>query len=214
MLVPPPVLALSPGNLTPVGTAAFAAAAEAAYDGGLRALLLREPALEDGALLRLARQLRAVFRRGEAFLAVHDRVHVALLAEADGVHLGWRSLVVADTHEVSRRAAPEQRIAVSVSTHAGDTRDLYGDADWVLHGPIGDVPDKPVALLPIGFAGLARFAAEHTVPTFALGGLGPGDAEACRAAGARGIAVRRALWQGPAGPRASARALVDAWGAP
>ena len=189
------------------------AAAEAAYDGGLRALVLREPSFEDGALLLLARRLRSVFGRGEAFFAVHDRVHVALLAGADGVHLGWRSLSVEDTHKVSQRVAPDRPFALSVSTHAGDTRDLYGSADWVLHGPVGDVPDKAVALLPIGFAGLERFAAQNAVPTFALGGLGPADAEACRAAGARGMAVRRALWQGAQGPRASARALVEAWGA-
>lgn len=212
MLVPPPVLALSPGNLTPEGALAFVSAAAAAYDGGLRALVLREPTLEDGALLPLARRLRAIFGRGAAFFAVHDRVHVALLAEADGVHLGWRSLSVEDTREAARRGAPDRPLAVSVSTHAGDTEDRYGGADWVVHGPVGDVPDKSVALPPIGFGGLARFALEHPVPTFALGGLGPRDAAACRAAGARGMAVRRALWQGAAGPHASARALVEAWG--
>ena len=196
----------------PARCADFVGAAEAAHAGGLLGLVLREGQLEDGALLQLARRLRQVFASGTGFFAVHDRVHVALVSKADGVHLGWRSLSSGDARHAVERARTKHPLSISVSTHAGDTAQGYGAADWVLHGPVGAVPDKAVPLAPIGFEGLAHFVAHNAVPTFALGGLGPGDGPNCRAAGARGMAVRRALWQSPLGPQAAARALVRAWG--
>src|SRR5690606_23941120 len=84
-----PLVALSPGDLpgAEVDMRSFLARVEAAVEGGLRALVLREPLLTDRALLELARRVRALLG-STGWLCVHDRVHVARAAEADAAHLG------------------------------------------------------------------------------------------------------------------------------
>ncbi|MDB4981761.1 MAG: thiamine-phosphate synthase, partial [Myxococcales bacterium] len=65
------------------------------------AVALREKDLEARVLLDLARALRAVTHAAGAALFVNDRLDVALAAEADGVHLGGRSLSPADVARVA-----------------------------------------------------------------------------------------------------------------
>jgi thiamine-phosphate pyrophosphorylase len=50
------------------------------------------------------------------------------------------------------------------------------------------------------------------LPTYAIGGLGPGDARAVRAAGAAGLAVVSAVTRAP-DPQAATAALVAEWNA-
>lgn len=192
MALPPPVLALSPGDLRPERVPTFARAAVRARECGIAGLVLREPHLDDAPLFELARALRRVYAPGEAFLAVHDRLHVALAAEADGCHLGWRSLAPSAARDALRAAGRE--LAVSRSTHADDAAEAWDACDWVVHGPVRAV-EKDVPLAPTGFDGLAAFARRCAVPTWALGGLDADDARACREAGARGMALRRAVWR-------------------
>src|SRR3712207_5669331 len=66
----------------------------AAIEGGANVVHLREKDLPAGELLALARQLRGVCG-ARALLLVNDRVDVALMSGADGVHLGEDSLPVA-----------------------------------------------------------------------------------------------------------------------
>ncbi len=207
---PRAVVGFSPGTLAVEGLAPFLRAAQEARRGGLAALVLREPGLDDAPLLAFARALRAVFARNAAFFAVHDRIHVALAAGADGAHLGWRSLDITTARAAADTAPGGDTLALSRSTHAGDGLESCASADWVVHGPVHAVPGK--ALEPIGFDGLARFVSSAPCPVFALGGLGAADASRARAAGARGIAVRRALWDAPDGPAQAAEALLRAWG--
>src|SRR4051812_44805392 len=64
-----------------------------AIEGGVNAVQLREKDLPAGELLQLARQLRGVCGH-RALLLVNDRLDVALLSGADGVHLGSNGLPV------------------------------------------------------------------------------------------------------------------------
>ncbi|MCZ6597711.1 MAG: thiamine phosphate synthase, partial [Planctomycetota bacterium] len=160
MKLPPRVVALSPGDLAPELCDTFAAAARAALDAGLRGLLLREAALEDGAFLALARALAALRDEHDAWFGVHDRAHIARLVGADGLHLGFRSLAPADVP-----AAWRAGLAVGLSTHAHDhvgveegvqgDDDAWRDADYLFHGPVLDTPSKRGLLEPVGFGGLA-----------------------------------------------------------
>ena len=63
-------------------------AAEAAVRCGVRMLQLGEKNLPDGELLRIAREVRAVTRGTETRFIVNDRPDIALLSDADGVHVG------------------------------------------------------------------------------------------------------------------------------
>src|SRR5258708_4922429 len=67
--------------------------AAAAQRGGADLIQLRHKTLARGELLALARKLRAVINT--ALFIVNDHVDIALLSEADGVHLGPDDLSIA-----------------------------------------------------------------------------------------------------------------------
>jgi thiamine-phosphate pyrophosphorylase len=171
------------------------------------AVALREKDLEARALLELARALRAVTRAAGAALFINDRLDVALAAEADGVHLGGRSLAPAEV----ARVAPG--LALAVSTHgraeveaAVRARDLGADVRFAVFGPIWDTPGKRALGTPVGLAALTD-AATLGLPLLALGGVTPERAAACRAAGASGVAGIRAICSA-VDPAAATRALL------
>ena len=86
--------------------------ATAAVRGGADVIQLRQKNLARGQLLDLARKVREVTQSGPLFI-VNDFVDIALLCEADGVHLGPDDLSIA----AARRVAGERLlIGASAST--------------------------------------------------------------------------------------------------
>lgn len=186
--LPPPLLALSPGDLAPASVPGFLAGARAAVGAGLAGVLVREPAMGDRALLDLALEVRAILG-DSGWLGIHDRLHLAPAARADGVHLGFRSLPPGE----ARRILPEG-IAIGLSAHAGDDEAIWRAADYLFFGPVRETPSKTGLKEPVGFEVLARVAARSPVPVWAIGGMREEDAEACRVAGCAGIAMRRGIF--------------------
>lgn len=202
--LPPPLLALTPGDATERDAMRVARAVRDARAAGLGGVLLREPGLADASLLALARELRALLPRGEAWLAVHDRVHVARAAGADAVHLGFRSLPPRE----ARRAAGEG-LGIGLSTHAGDGAEFAAGADYLFHGPLHATPSKEGILEPIGFDGLAEGVRALDRPVWAIGGVRPQDIAPALAAGAAGVAVLSGILANPR-PGAAAERYLEA----
>lgn len=197
----PRLVALTPGDLSAAEAPRLVAAARRALESGLPALLLREATLSDRAWLELWRALAAV--AGEALLIAHDRCHLARVAGARAVHLGFRSLPPA----VVRATFGFERIGLS--THAGDAPPDPAHVDHVFHGPVRDTPSKHGLVAPVGFEGLAAAVRTSPVPVLALGGLVPEDVPAVRAAGAHGLAVLRGVLRA-ADPAAATEAYLRA----
>jgi len=163
---------------------------EAALEGGVRAVQLREKDLNAAALLPLAEGLRALTRRYSARLLINDRIDVALAVEADGVHLGGHSLPVA----VARRLLGPRRL-IGASTHHLDeiARSATAGADFVTFGPVFDTPSKLAYGEPLGVETLRLACQNSPLPVFALGGIKPRHLFALNAAGAAGVAVISAI---------------------
>jgi len=166
--------------------AALPAAARARF-----AVQLRDPELPPRALLALGARLREATRAIGAGLVVNDRVDLALALGADGVHLGRRSMAVADA-----RALLPAGAWVSTSCHAVDevVRAAGEGADAVLLSPIFASPGKGP---PLGLEALraARAALEGQAGApllVALGGVDASNAGACFNAGAGAVAGIRA----------------------
>lgn len=199
--LPPALLALSPGTLVGGQAAAtFLQQAKQLIDGGLRGILLREPHLGDAALLPLARELKASLDQTQdesAWLGVHDCLHIALAASADGAHLGFRSLEV-----MNARKLLGPGVCLGVSTHLGDDPNKWTGADYVFHGPVFRTRSKEGLLEPIGPKQLNAFAElleDGKGPrVFGLGGITPENCDQIhgldRKGQLRGVAVRGALF--------------------
>jgi len=166
--------------------AALPAAARAAL-----AVQLRDPELPGRALCALGEALRRETRALGASLVINDRLDLALALEADGVHLGRRSVRVADA-----RALVGERAWVSVACHAVDEVLAAADAgaSAAVLSPIFASPGKgaPLGLEALAQARRALDARGHAgVQVIALGGLDAARAPACFAKGASGIAAIR-----------------------
>jgi len=174
---------------------------EAALQGGVRAVQLREKDLPAAELLPLAIELRVLTRRFAARLLINDRIDVALAVAADGVHLGGHSLPAA----VARRLLGPQRL-IGVSTHrpAEIAAAAAAGANFVTFGPVFATPAKLAYGQPLGLEALRLACQNSPLPVFALGGIKPCHLADLRAAGVAGVAVISALIATP-DPFSSAR---------
>lgn len=181
----PPVYAIS--NAAELGEREFLARLDRALAGGLRMVQVREKAMAEAGLLRLAREVVRRAHAGRARVLVNGSPEVAREAGADGVHLTSEQL-----RKLDRRPRLEW---VGASCHdAGElvrAREL--GADFAVLGPVRPTPSHPGAR-GTGWEGLAALLEDCPLPVYALGGLEPADLETARSCGAHGISMMRRAW--------------------
>jgi thiamine-phosphate pyrophosphorylase len=182
--------------------------AQAAVRGGADVLQLRHKTLARGELLPLARRLRDITREAGVLLIVNDHVDIALLSEADGVHLGPDDITI----ESARRVAGDKRlIGASAWTPEAAAGAAKAGADYLGCGPAFTTPIKSEKRV-IGPAGVASVAAAVTVPVFAIGGIDESNLGQLTEVGMRRVCVIRAVADS-ADPEATVRrlrAMLDA----
>ena len=116
-------------------------------------------------------------------LVVNDRADLALLCEADYVHVGQDDLPVPSARGLGLR--------VGSSTHAPAEIDA-ADADYIGVGPVHATPTKEGR--PAVGLDLVRYAAQHArQPWFAIGGIDETNVRDVVAAGATRVSVLRAI---------------------
>ncbi len=181
----------------------------AAVAGGVTAVQVRDKTASRRELYALTLAVREVLPPGVA-LWVDDAVDVALLAGADGVHVGQSDLPAA---EVRALIGADRLLGLSVGSDDELAAALAlppGTLDVVGIGPVWATPTKPeaaAALGPDGVAALAGKAAAGGLRSVAIGGISPD--RAARVTGVDGICVVSAVCAAP-DPAAAARALREA----
>ena len=168
----------------------WASVAESALRGGAEVLQLREKALEGGELLARARRLVRMCCDYGAVSIINDRADVAVLAEADGVHVGQGDLPAAEVRRIVGDAA-----LVGVSTHeiGQAQRALADGADYLGAGPVWPSSTKPREINP-GLDYLRQLA-DVPRPVFAIAGITLDRVDQVRATGVGRIAVTAAATQ-------------------
>jgi len=176
--------------------------AHAALTGGADCIQLREKTLGDRPLLALARRLREITARAGALLVINDRPDIALLADADGVHVGQDDLPVG----AARAVIGGDRL-VGLSTHSVDQarRAAEAGADYIGIGPMFATTTKDAGCVR-GPGLLADVLAAVALPHVAIGGITAANAPALAAAGGRCIAVCSAVI-GADDPRTAAASI-------
>jgi thiamine-phosphate pyrophosphorylase len=182
---------------------------DAVLGAGTDLIQLREKGAEAGDLLRWGEHFREAAERHGALFLVNDRPDVAVALGADGVHVGQDDLPPA----VARRIVGPD-VIVGLSCHTAAQLDARPpDADYVTAGPIHATPTKP-GRAATGL-GVVRHAASEVRdrPWFAIGGLDVRSLPEAVEAGARRIAVVRAVTEAP-DPGEAVRTLLAALPAP
>ena len=165
----------------------------AAAAAGVDLVQIRQPALEGGALMMLARDAVSAVRGTRTRIIVNDRVDVALAAGAHGVHLRGESVPAPRV----RPMAPSGFI-IGRSVHArGEAIDAAqrGGLDYLLFGAVFETTSKPGAA-PAGTDALAGVCTAVALPVLAIGGMTLNRLAAVARSGAAGFAAI-ALFDGP-----------------
>jgi thiamine-phosphate pyrophosphorylase len=167
---------------------------EAAVRGGVDLVQVRERALGDREFLAALERARAVTARLRVPLVVNDRPDLAVLSGADFVHVGQEDLPVAEARRFG--------VGVGLSTHAPREIDA-ADADYIGVGPVLATPTKEGR--PAVGLELVRYAAACArSPWFAIGGIDASNIGDVVGAGARRVAVVRAIGNAEDPERAAA----------
>lgn len=180
----------------------------AAARGGAGLIQIRDKRASDAEIAALVARLLPQITALGARLIVNDRIEVALRTGAHGLHIGQSD---GDVQAIRRRLPQGMLLGLSIET-VDQARRIPPVVDYIGAGTIRATATKPDHAAPIGFDGLAAIVAAARLPTYAIGGLGPGDARAVRAAGAAGLAVVSAVTRAP-DPQAATAALLAEWNA-
>jgi thiamine-phosphate pyrophosphorylase len=177
-------------DLKRIGQDRFLEAVEEALDGGVRALQIREKDLCSKDLLSLARKVRPLTRRYGAKLFINDRADIAVMAEADGVHL---TEVSAQAHEV-KQSFPDLITGVSTHSIEGACLAEAQGADYITFSPIYETPSKAGYGPPQGLDMLKQVTQTTRLPVLALGGITLHRVSECLEQGAFGVALISDIW--------------------
>ncbi|TWT31738.1 thiamine phosphate synthase [Blastopirellula retiformator] len=157
--------------------------------GGVAILQLRDKRIDDKTLLARAQHLRKMTSESSTFFIVNDRPDVALLADADGVHVGQEELSVKEA-----RAVLGVDKLVGVSTHSIEQarRAVLDGADYIGVGPTFPSQTKSFDQFP-GLDLVRQVAAEIRLPAFAIGGISAENVTQVIEAGLCRVAVSGAV---------------------
>lgn len=171
-----------------------------AATGGCDAIHVRLPGKSGGEVFEPATAVRERLEELPARLIVNDRIDVALLVGADGVHLGERGIGVAETR---RLVSDDTMIGRSVHDVEGAVRAERDGATYVLAGHIFETRSK-AGQPGRGLDWLGEVVRAVNIPVIAIGGISIARIELVLEAGAFGVALGRELLQA-ADPKLVAR---------
>lgn len=179
-------------------------AVKAALKGGVDWLQLREksrPALE---LYEIAQAVIPYARSAGVGVLINDRVDVALVTEADGVHLARKSL----PPEAVKPLLGTGLTGASVHSLNAAREAVARGADYVTFGHIYPTASK-AGLPPRGVLQLSEIVESVDVPVLAIGGIDVEKVHEVLSTGCAGIAVISSILASP-DPRQAALRLRDA----
>lgn len=168
---------------------AFLDAVASALQGGVDILQLREKNMSAIKILELGKKIKQLCLQYGVTFIINDRIDIALLLEADGVHLGQDDLDVKSAREILGANS-----IVGISTHAPEQalKAVADGADYIGVGPVFATPTKE-GRIPVGLEYVKWVSENIDLPAFAIGGINEENVEEVIKAGLKKVAVVRAI---------------------
>jgi thiamine-phosphate pyrophosphorylase len=135
---------------------------------------------------------------------MNDRPDLAVLARADGVHVGQEEVSVKDARSI---VGPDMLVGVSTHSIEQARQAVLDGANYIGVGPTFPSGTKRFAQFP-GVELLRAVAEEIRLPAFAIGGIERANLAEVLAAGFTRIAVSRAI-SSAADPVQAAKELLE-----
>jgi thiamine-phosphate pyrophosphorylase len=159
---------------------------------GVDWIQIREKDLPGRQLAELARKAMQRVPQ-DCRILLNDRVDVAIAVAAGGVHLGEKSISVADARRLIGAHGGLGTFLAGASTHsleAALANEKQG-ADYLVFGPVFETPSKAGYGPRQGLQQLEKVCRSISVPVLAIGGITQENAQQCLDHGAAGIAAIR-----------------------
>jgi thiamine-phosphate pyrophosphorylase len=168
---------------------------ELLINGGSEFIQLRDKDASSREFFEMAQACLKITREKNAKLIVNDRVDIAMILEADGVHLGQD-----DLHPEQARRLLGKEAIIGISTHTIEQvrAALKLPVDYVAFGPIFGTKTKANHHAVVGIEGLKRVREViGNLPLVAIGGIDLENLQEVFAAGADSAAMISALASNP-----------------
>ncbi|MDR0524067.1 MAG: thiamine phosphate synthase [Candidatus Methanoplasma sp.] len=180
--------------------------ARRAYEGGADAVQLRMKGAPGGEMLRQARIIKGIADSMSRLFIVNDRADVALLSEADGVHLGRSDVPIEDA-----RGMLGEHMIIGASVHSVEEAEEAAEAgaDYLSVGSVFRTGTKGDAIQGLGLGPVFEIKRSVGLPLVAIGGINLGNVREVIRAGADSAAVASAVVSKPDIAKA-AREMRDA----
>ncbi|MFW6127662.1 MAG: thiamine phosphate synthase [Halobacteriota archaeon] len=139
--------------------------AELALKAGVKTIQFRDKNMNGREMLRTAMKLKKWCDEFGATFIVNDRIDVALLCKADGVHVGQEDIPAHEARRIFKGI-------VGVSVHnVEEAVEAEKYADYVGAGPVFATSTKKDARTPIGLKGLKEIVDAVSIPVVAIGSI-------------------------------------------
>lgn len=178
--------------------------AQGALEGGVNLIQLRDKMSSKGKSLPLARKLSSLCQKHQALFIVNDHADLAILSEADGLHLGQQDLPVAEARKV---LSPNQITGSSNALLEEALLSQSQQADYIAVGSIFPTKTKENTR-PAGLETLKRIKKAVSHPVVAIGGINKETAGEVIRAGADAICVSSAVGLAE-NPKAAVEELIE-----
>jgi thiamine-phosphate pyrophosphorylase len=154
----------------------------------VRLLQLRAKSLSSGAFLQLVDAVVAEASRRDCLVIVNDRIDVARLGGADGVHVGQEDLSPA---AVRAQLGPKAIVGLSTHTDVQLHAAAVEPVSYVAIGPVFGTATKDTGYEAVGVEAVsrARQIVPAAIPIVAIGGVSLANARSILDAGASSVAV-------------------------
>ena len=140
---------------------------KAMIEGGIKIIQYRDKTKSIKEKVKEAREIRELCKKNGVTFIVNDHVDIAILVDADGVHIGQDDMDPSDV----RKLIGDNKI-IGLSTHSeeqGMKAYLNPDVDYIGIGPIFPTTTKDTA--PVGLGYLEYAVKNLHLPFTAIGGI-------------------------------------------
>ncbi len=134
----------------------------------IKLIQYREKEIKSGQKYEECLEIRKMTREAGAAFIINDDIDLAMMVEADGIHIGQEDFPV---HAV--RNLVGEKMAIGLSTHAPEEAlaAVEAGADYIGVGPIFKTYTKDDVVDPVGFEYLDWVVENIELPFVAIGGI-------------------------------------------
>lgn len=153
--------------------------------GGADVIQLREKEMSKKDRLELGLKLRALTRQEGVLFIVNDDLDLALILDADGVHLGQDDIPI----RFARPLMKDKIIGVSTHSLGQAEEAVASGADYIGVGPVFETVTKEDREELVGLNLLSKIKDICPIPYVAIGGMGKDNIASLAKAGCHRVAV-------------------------